>query len=211
MAAQGSGESPGGARSERERASEGGSIPLPPGRVQEIRLGVGRLIRGAQELAVIALVMPLFLLGLDLAAEGFSAGGFVERADTERALDRALFAAYAVVVVGLAVRAWLGARRARALLPEALSESPESRARARERILRLGGSPSLRRAAEWVAHRGCLLLIAVMALALGLWLFSAWLPVPIPNPLWMGVFLTTTVGMDVRWRALVADLVDQME
>lgn len=185
--------------------AERAAAPLPAEASTEIRRAVGRLITGAHELTVIALVMPVFLIGLELAAEGFSAGGYVERTAEQRPLDRALFVIYAVALWALAVRARLGASRARKLLPDLLSDDGGARGRARARLVRLGGAPVLRRAAEWIATRGCVILI-LFAIAM----VVAWMLLPVPNPLWVTIFGGTAVAIDVRWRALVADAADQL-
>lgn len=180
--------------------------PLSAQTAVEIRRAVGRLITGANELAVIALVSPVFLLGAFLAAEGFATtAGHAARGRTQRPLDFALFGGYALVLVALAIRARLGAGRARKILPDALSDDRAVRLEARARMLRLAGPPAVRRAADWIAARGCALVIAFAALAV-----ASWFVLPIPDPVWLVVFVGTAIAMDIRWRALVADVADQM-
>lgn len=179
--------------------------PLSTQSSTEIRRGVGRLINGANELAVIALVSPAFLLGAFLAAEGFARAGHTSRNAGQRPLDFALFGGYGVVLVALAIRARLGAGRARKLLPDALSDDRNVRRVAREKILRLAGPPFVRQLSDWIASKGCLLvmLFAIAAIA-------AWYVLPVPDPVWLVVFVGTAIAMDVRWRALVVDVADQM-
>ena len=179
--------------------------PLSQQHSTEIRRGVGRLITGANELAVIALVSPAFLLGAFLAAEGFARAGHTSRNAGQRPLDFALFGGYGLVLVALAIRARLGAGRARKLLPDALSDDRDVRAAARVKILRLAGPPAVRRASDWIAGKGCLL-VAVFAMVS----VAAWYVLPVPDPVWLVVFVGTAIAMDVRWRALVADVADQM-
>lgn len=179
--------------------------PLTRDASTEIRRGVGRLLSGANELSVIALVSPVFLLGVFLAVEGMSAAGDLPRDRMQRNLDLGLFAAYGVALVTLAARAKLGSRRARALLPDALSDDPAVRAAAKARLLRIAGPAPVRRFADWIAARGCLLTIVLALAALAAWLFLR-----SPDPIWLVVFVGTAVAMDVRWRALVADAAEQM-
>lgn len=179
--------------------------PLSAEAATEIRRGVGRLINGANELGVIALVSPVFLLGAFLAAQGFANVGTLSRTRAQRPLDYALFGGYALALFALAIRARLGAARARKLLPDALSNEPAARASAKARMLRLAGPAPVRRAADWIATRGCLLIAVFAVLAVVAWLF-----LPVPDPIWLVVFVGTAVAMDVRWRALVADVADQM-
>lgn len=181
------------------------SAPLSEESAVEIRRGVGRLITGANELGVIALVSPVFLLGAFLAAQGFAAANTAARARAQRPLDYALFGGYAVALLALAVRARLGAGHARKILPDALSDDPAVRTQARARMLRLAGPAFVRRTADWIATRGCTLMIAFAAIAVAAWLF-----LPVPDPVWLVVFVGTSIGMDIRWRALVADVADQM-
>jgi len=181
-------------------------VPLAAETAVEIRRGVGRLITGANELGVIALVSPVFLLGAFLAAEGFAtATSHSARGRSQRPMDFALFGGYAVVLIALAIRARLGAARAKKLLPEALSDEHRVRVAARERMLRLAGPPAIRRVADWIATRGCTLVIAFAAIAVASWFF-----LPVPDPVWLVVFVGTSIAMDIRWRALVADVADQM-
>lgn len=170
-----------------------------------IRRGVGRLISGANELAVIALVSPVFLLGVLLAVEGASAAKGVPRDRLQRGLDLGLFVAYGVTLIALAIRARWGASRARKILPDALSDDRGVRAAAKERLLRIAGPAPVRRLADRVAARGCLLTIV---LALGA--VVGWIFLRTPDPIWLVVFVGTAVAIDVRWRALVADAADQM-
>lgn len=183
------------------------AAPRPLGRdaAVELRRGVGRLQAGAGELVVIALVMPVFLAGLELATLALVSGGFLERTTTQRTLDLGLFGGYALVLVALAVRARIGAARAVRLLPALLDDDAGVREDARARLLRLAGPEALRRLAERVAERGCLLLVVLGAVAI----LAAFL-LPIPNPFWLTIFAGTAVAMDVRWRALVADVADQL-
>lgn len=182
------------------------TAPLSAETAIEIRRGVGRLITGANELGVIALVSPVFLLGAFLAAEGFAtATRHTARGRAQQPLDFALFGGYAVVLVALALRARLGAGRAKKILPDALSDDHAVRVAARARMLRLAGPAAVRRIADWVATRGCTLVIAFAVIAVAAWFF-----LPIPDPVWLVVFVGTAVAMDIRWRALVADVADQM-
>ena len=180
------------------------SEPLSNETAIEIRRGVGRLITGANELAVIALVSPVFLLGAFLAAQGFANFGSATRMGAGW-LDYGLFGGYAVVLVLLAIRARVVAGRARRILPDALSDDHAVRIDARARMLRLAGPPVARRIADWIATRGCTLGIAFAAVAIASWFF-----LPIPDPVWLVVFVGTAIAMDIRWRALVVDVADQM-
>ena len=180
--------------------------PLPQERQVEIRRGVGRLITGANELGVIAIVSPLFLGGLALAAEGMHNAGFLmQRGTRQRPLDFLLFGIYALALVALAIRARFGARRAIALLPDAIADDAARRAEARERILLIAGPAPVRHFADRVANAGCVLFLVFTAVCVALWLF-----LPTPDPLWLAIFAGTAVAMDVRWRALVADVAEQI-
>lgn len=179
--------------------------PLPADAATEIRRAVGRLLIGANELTVIAFVSPVFLLGAYLAAQGFANVGNLSRERVQSPLDFVLFGGYAVALIALAFRARRGAARARRLLPDALSSDPGTRAAARARMLRLAGPAPVRRAADWIAQRGCLLVIVFAVVTIVAWIF-----LPVPDPIWLVVFVGTAVAMDVRWRALVADVADQM-
>lgn len=170
-----------------------------------MRRAVGRLQNGAHELGVIALVMPIFLAGLELAAEGFDAAGVVRRDGSQRRLDRIAAAAYLVVLVLLALRARIGSRRAAGLLPALLSSAPVEREEARARLERLGGRPAMRDFADAVADHGWLLLILFAVLATTGWALGF-----APNPIWLTIFAGTSMAIDVRWRALVADVSDQL-
>ncbi len=172
---------------------------------REVRAGIERLKNGAGELAVIALVMPLFLVGLELATAGLSTGGPIERGPRQVMLDRALYVIYGVALLALALRARIGAARARRLLPDLLSSDGDVRAAARERLLRLGGSAKMRALADRVAARGVTMLAAFFVIAGFVWLF-----LPVPNPVWLTIFAGTIAAMDVRWRALVADAAEQL-
>ena len=178
--------------------------PLSREESDRIRLAVGRLVTGASELFTIALVMPIFLAGAELAAEGFNASGALLRDGIQRPLDRSLFVAFALVLFGFALRARIGASRAKKLLPDALADDPAVREKARLRLARLGGPAPLRRAAEWVAEEWRVLL-AVLAIVVAVTSL-----LPIPNLVWLAVFLSVAVAVDVRWRAMVADVADQL-
>ena len=180
--------------------------PLPQERQVEIRRAVGRLITGANELGVIAIVSPVFLAGLALAAEGMHNAGFLmQRGARQRPLDLLLFGGYALALMALALRARLGARHAVKLLPDAISDDAPKRAAARDRLLRLGGPAPIRRLADRIAEAGCVLFLVFAAVCVALWLF-----LPTPDPLWLAIFAGTAVAIDVRWRALVADVADQI-
>lgn len=170
-----------------------------------MRRAVGRLHTGAHELGVIALVMPVFLAGMELAAEGFDAAGVVQRDASQRRLDRIVGGVYFAVLVVLALRARLGARRAAAMLPALLSESVPEREEARLRLQRLGGPAAVRHLADAVADHGWMLLILFAVLATAAWALGF-----APNPLWLTIFVGTAVAIDVRWRGMVADVSDQL-
>lgn len=170
-----------------------------------MRRAVGRLHSGAHELGVIALVMPIFLAGLELAAEGFDAAGVVQRDATQRRLDRIAAVVYFALLALLALRARIGAGRAVRLLPALLSVQAADREEARVRLERLGGPPAVRDVADAVADHGWMLLILFAVLATTAWALGAG-----PNPLWLTIFVGTAVAIDVRWRGLVADVSDQL-
>lgn len=179
--------------------------PLTPSESEEFRRAIGRLENGARELFVIALVMPIFLAGAELAAEGFSAsGGVLSREGFQRPFDRSVFVGFALVLFAFALRARIGAGRAVRLMPDALSDDPLVRETARERLLRLGGPAPVRAAAGFVVeHWGKLVLGVVAAVAVTAIL-------PMPNPLWLAVSLVIATAMDVRWRAMMADAAGQL-
>lgn len=160
---------------------------------------------GAHELGVIALVMPVFLAGLELAAEGFDAAGVVQRDASQRRLDRIVGGGYFLVLVALAVRARIGARRAGLLLPELISAQRAEREDARLRLERIGGPAAVRHLADAVADHGWMLLILFAVLATAAWAMG-WAP----NPLWLTIFAGTAAAIDVRWRGMVADVSDQL-
>ena len=171
----------------------------------EIRRGVGRLQNGARELLVIALVMPLFLAGAELAAEGFNASGTILRDGIQRPFDRTVFAVFEALLVLLALRSQIVSARAARVLADALSENPDVRAGARERLVRLAGPAPIRRASDWIAiQRGRLLLAVVFVLIVSSALHT------MPNPIWLAVLGTIAVAADVRWRAMVADAAGQI-
>lgn len=175
---------------------------------RDVRAGIARLKNGAGELAIVAVVMPLFLAGLELAAAGFAAGGFTmaERGPREASLDRALYVVYFVALVSLAVRARIAAARASRLLPELLAADEGTRLGARERLLRLAGNAKLRAFyGRITAERAVTLLLAFFVVAAFAWIF-----VPTPNPVWLTIFAGTVIAIDARWRGLVADAADQV-
>lgn len=179
--------------------------PLTPSESEEFRRAIGRLQNGARELLVIALVMPIFLAGAELAAEGYNAsGGALVREDFQRPLDRVVFVAFAVALFALALRARLGAGRAVRLMPDALSDDPAVRETARARLLGLGGPAPVRAAAGWIAGNGGRLVLAIVVAV-----FCTTL-LPIPSPLWLAVAVVIVVAMDVRWRAMMADAAGQL-
>lgn len=179
--------------------------PLTPSESEEFRRAVGRLQNGARELLVIALVMPIFLAGAELAAEGYSAsGGVLAREDLQRPLDRVVFVAFGLALFALALRARLGAGSAVRLMSDALSDDPAVRETARARLLGLGGPALVRAAAGWIVENGGRLVLAVVVAVLGTTLL------PIPSPLWLAVAIVIVVAMDVRWREMMADAAGQI-
>lgn len=171
-----------------------------------MRRAVGRLQSGAHELGVVALVMPIFLAGMELATEGFSAASEVMyRAPAQGRLDRIAAVIYFLVLVLLALRARIGSGRAVRLLPALLSDQASGREEARIRLERLGGPRAVRELADAVADHGWMLLILFAVLATTAWALG-WAP----NPIWLTIFAGTGAAIDVRWRALVADVSDQL-
>ena len=176
----------------------------------EVRRAVGRLVSGAGELTAIALVMPLFLAGLELAQEGFVNGGLSDRSPEQTPLDRGMLVVYGVALLLMAVRARLGARAARRILPDATSADPAARERARAALRALAGPAAIRRASEWTAKKGCLLSIGLFVVLGVTWRVLTARYHPFPNPIWLTIFLATLVAMDVRWRAMIEDAADQL-
>ena len=142
--------------------AEGGR-PLTLPESDEVRLAVGRLESGARELFTIALVMPIFLAGAEMAAEGFNAAGVLLRDGVQRPLDRIVFVTFSVALFAAALKTRLGARRAAKLLPDALSADPAIRSLARAALLRLAGPRLLRSAASWMAANARKLIVALIA------------------------------------------------
>lgn len=191
--------------------SHAGARPLTQDEADEIRLAVGRLKNGAGELTAVALITPIFLAGVELAAQGFSSAarqGQVSetliRDATQTSFEHVLFVAFFLGCVALALRARVGASRATKLLPDALAPDLAVREAARARLLRLAGPAPMRAAAEWVAAKWRMLLLVLVAIVV----VANFLPVP--NPVWLAVFLAILAGVDVRWRAMVADVADQL-
>ncbi len=182
----------------RNGASSADHDPLPESSIAAIQLAVARLEHGARELTAIAWIAPVFLAGLELAIAGFVAGGKADRSAAQRPLDLALFIAYGAALAVLAVRARRGSSRTRRLLPELLSADPEARDLARAHVLRLAGPPFARRLAAWVGGHGCALFLGLVAIA-----FVASNLLPLPDPVWLAVFVSTAVAIDLRWRAMV--------
>ena len=183
---------------------ESAQRPLTRDESDEIRLAIGRLLHGANELFTIALVMPIFLAGAELAAEGFDASGALIREGMQRNFDRASFVGFGLVLFAFALRARIGASRAKALLADALADDPALREKARARLERLGGPPPLRRAQIWIVEQWRVLLIVLIAIV------AVTSLLPMPNLVWVAAFLAVGVAMDVRWRAMVADAADQL-